>query len=112
MTFKPNQNQFDAFGFRGQDTDRPTGDTRAHGTVPQSTLGALIDNVDVTVETYIGETPLSIADLNALRPGSVVPLEASLSDLVELRVNGVTIAHGELVAVGDKFGVRITAIAP
>ena len=72
---------------------------------------ALIENVDVTVETLLAETTMTIAQLNALTEGSVVSVDASLSDLVELRINGVKIAHGELVAVGDRFGVRITAIA-
>ncbi len=73
---------------------------------------ALIDNVDVTVETYIGFTSMTVAELNALQVNGVVPLSASLNSLVELRVNGVAIAHGELVAVGDKFGVRITTVSP
>lgn len=111
MTLKTDHSQFGAFGFRTPGSDK-TQQEGAPSALSQDTLSALIDNVDVTVETYIGETPISIANLNTLRAGSVVPLEASLSDLVELRVNGVTIAHGELVAVGDKFGVRITALAP
>jgi flagellar motor switch protein FliN/FliY len=75
-------------------------------------LNTLIDHVDVTVETYVGSSRLSIAELNALKTGSVLPLDAGLNDMVEVRVNGVVIAYGELVAVGDKFGVRITAITP
>lgn len=71
----------------------------------------LIENVDVKLETYLGATSMTIAALNDLRTGSVVALDAALNEVVELRLNGVCIAHGELVAVGDKFGVRITAIA-
>jgi flagellar motor switch protein FliN len=71
----------------------------------------LLGNVDVRVETYLGETSMTVAELNALKSGGVVKLDAALNELVELRVNGVTIAHGELVAVGDKFGVRITSVA-
>jgi len=73
---------------------------------------AVIENVDVTIETYLGATSLTIAALNQLRAGSVIALDAALNEVVELRLNGVCIAHGELVAVGDKFGVRITAISP
>ena len=73
---------------------------------------ALLGNVDVKVETFLGDTSMTIAALNALQVGSEVALDASLNELVELRVNGVTIAHGELVAVGDRFGVRVTAISP
>src|SRR5262245_16206190 len=74
--------------------------------------GALVSNVDVAIETFIGGASMTIGELNALQPGGIVALTAALNELVELRVNGVTIAHGELVAVGDKFGVRITSLAP
>ena len=75
-------------------------------------FGSLLDAVDVRVETFLGETQMTVAQLNALKAGGVITLDAPLSELVELRVNGVTIAHGELVTVGDQFGVRITSVAP
>lgn len=74
--------------------------------------GTLVSNVDVDVETYLGSATMTIGELNALQPGGVIPLDAALNQLVELRLNGVTIAHGELVAVGDNFGVRIVSLAP
>jgi len=86
--------------------------SKAIGQQERSIAQAVIDNVDVTIETYLGATSMTVAELNALKPGGVIALGAGLNDLVELRVNGVTIAHGELVAVGDRFGVRITAVAP
>lgn len=73
---------------------------------------ALVDAVDVEVETYIGGATLSIGELKALDIGNVVTLDAALNAPVELKVNGCVIATGELVAVGDKFGVRIIALAP
>jgi flagellar motor switch protein FliN/FliY len=83
-----------------------------NGRGPPSLRGALVDTVDVAVETYLGCTSMTVAQLNALAAGGVVTLDAALNQLVELRVNGVIIAHGELVAVGDKFGVRIVSVAP
>jgi len=71
----------------------------------------LIETVDVKLETYLGATSMTIAELNDLRTGGVIALDAALNEVVELRLNGICIAHGELVAVGDKFGVRITAIS-
>jgi flagellar motor switch protein FliN/FliY len=71
----------------------------------------LIEHVDVRLETYLGATAMAISTLKGLTTGSVVALDAALNEVVELRLNGVTIAHGELVAVGDKFGVRIVSIA-
>lgn len=72
----------------------------------------LIEKLDVSVEAFLGGASITIADLNALKAGSVLKLDASLSDHVEVRVNGVLIALGELVAVGDKFGVRIATLSP
>lgn len=74
--------------------------------------GVLVNNVDVVLETYLGATSMTIGQLNALEPGAVVTLDCPLNTEVELRVNGAVVANGELVAVGDKFGVRITALAP
>jgi flagellar motor switch protein FliN/FliY len=71
----------------------------------------LIDNVGVTLEAVLGEARMTVADLTALNEGAVVALEASLSQSVELRLNGVPVARGELVAVGDKFGVRLIEIS-
>ncbi len=71
----------------------------------------VIENVDVRLETFLGATTMTIAALGELRQGAVIALDAALNEAVEIRLNGVCIAHGELVAVGDKFGVRITAIA-
>ncbi len=90
-------------------SDAPS-DARLNGAShPRS---ALFDAVGVTVETYLGSAAMTVAELNALAHGELVTLDASLNTLVELRVNGVAIAHGELVAAGDKFAVRITSLAP
>lgn len=78
---------------------------------PSASTDALLGAVDVHVETYLGETMMTVAQLNELKVGGIVSLDAALNDPVELRVNGVRVAHGELVAVGDKFGVRIVAIS-
>jgi flagellar motor switch protein FliN len=73
---------------------------------------SLIDAVGVTVETYLGGAHMTVAELNALPNGALITLDQALNAFVELRVNGLAIARGELVAVGDKFGVRIVALSP
>ena len=78
---------------------------------PDKLSAKLIETVDVRLETYLGETAIAISALKELTHGSVIALDAALNEVVELRLNGVTIAHGELVAVGDKFGVRIVSMA-
>jgi flagellar motor switch protein FliN/FliY len=54
---------------------------------------------------------MTVGALTALKPGAVVPLEAALNRPVELRLGEAIVARGELVAVDDKFGVRLTEIA-
>jgi len=76
------------------------------------TLAArMIDDVEVEIEAFVGGARMTVADLGALKPQSVVTLDAPLNQAVELRLNGTVIARGELVAVGDKFGVRLSEIA-
>jgi flagellar motor switch protein FliN/FliY len=76
------------------------------------TLAArMIDNVEVDLEAFVGEARMTVAELGSLKPESVVALDASLSQAVELRLRGEVVARGELVAVGDKFGVRLTEVA-
>ena len=82
---------------------------------PDAQLGKinpkLIETVGVTLEAYLGEARMTVAELTALKDNSVVPLDAALNQSVELRLNGVAVARGELVAVDDSFAVRLTEIA-
>lgn len=71
----------------------------------------LIDNVTVRLEAYLGGSSMTVAELAALSAGAVVPLDAPLSQAVELRLNGIAVAKGELVSVGDKFAVRLLEIS-
>jgi flagellar motor switch protein FliN len=89
------------------DAISPENETQAPATVNP----ALIDSLGVQIDAFIGKSNIKISQLNSWKAGSVVTLEASLSDLVELRVNGLCIATGELVSVGEQFGVRITSVA-
>jgi flagellar motor switch protein FliN len=71
----------------------------------------LISDVSVCLKARLGEVTLSVKDLLDLKAGSVVKLEQKLNDRVELRLNDALVAVGEIVAVGDHFGVRIVEIA-
>jgi flagellar motor switch protein FliN/FliY len=70
-----------------------------------------LDRIKVDIETFLGKAALAISDIEALRAGDVVTLDQSLNALAELRVNNIAIARGEIVAIGDRFGVRITEIS-
>lgn len=71
----------------------------------------LIDAVEVSLDGFLGSARMTVAELSALEKGSVISLDATLNTAVELRLNGVAVARGELVAVGDNFAVRLTEIA-
>ncbi len=76
------------------------------------TRANLVDHVDVRLEVYLSGSTLKIAELNALRQGDVIALDDPLNANVEVRINGIVIAEGELVAVGDRFAVKIVSLAP
>jgi flagellar motor switch protein FliN/FliY len=72
---------------------------------------ALIRDVRVEVEARLGSTHMSVEALMALKPGSVVTLDTGLAEHVDIYLNDARVARGEIVAVGDRFGVRITELA-
>lgn len=72
---------------------------------------SLLRDVPVTLEARLGEVAMPISELLDLHAGAVLNLETRLSDPVELYLNGAIVARGEIVAVDDRFGVRIVEIA-
>lgn len=66
------------------------------------------DDLPVTLQCRVGTLELTLAELQALGPGSVLALPGREEALVELVVNGRTLGRGELVALGDGVGVRVT----
>lgn len=73
---------------------------------------ALVEGVKVKVEARLGGAEITVGELFALKRDSVVALDALLDAPVELRLGGKLVALGQLVAVDDRFGLRITEIAP
>ncbi|PSJ42336.1 hypothetical protein C7I55_08170 [Sphingomonas deserti] len=71
----------------------------------------LVDHLGVRLEAFVGDVRMTVAELMALRRDAVVPLDGGLARPVELRLNNVVVATGELVAVDDKLGVRLIEIA-
>ena len=70
----------------------------------------LILDVPVCVSLRIGSTDIAIRDLVRLVEGSVVALDRESTEPVDVLVNGTLIAHGEIVVVDEKFGVRLTDV--
>jgi flagellar motor switch protein FliN/FliY len=75
-----------------------------------STLDSLLD-MKVTVTAELGRTPMAIGDVLKLGPGSVLELDRAVSEPVELYVQGVKLARGEVVVVDDHFAIRIKELA-
>jgi flagellar motor switch protein FliN len=75
-------------------------------------LDVILD-VPVTLSLEVGRTRLPIRSLLQLNQGSVVELERAAGEPLDVLVNGTLVAHGEVVVVNDKFGIRlIDVISP
>lgn len=81
------------------------------GPIRTSSLESLRD-VPITVTAKLGHTVLPISEILKLGPGSVIELEESISQPIELTVRGVAFATAEVVVVDDHFAVRIKTLLP
>jgi len=70
----------------------------------------LLENIDVSLTVEVGRTSLTIRELLRLSEGSVVELNRLAGDPLDVLVNGTPIAKGEVVMVGDRFGIRFGQI--
>jgi flagellar motor switch protein FliN/FliY len=84
---------------------------------PDSTAEAKSDinmdvilDVPVTLSMEVGRTRVPIRNLLQLNQGSVVELERVAGEPLDVFVNGTLIAHGEVVVVNEKFGIRLTDV--
>ena len=72
-------------------------------------LDVILD-VPVTLSLEVGRARLPIRNLLQLNQGSVVELERGAGESLDVLVNGTLIAHGEVVVINDRFGVRLTDV--
>ncbi|MFO6421869.1 flagellar motor switch protein FliN [Motilimonas sp. KMU-193] len=72
-------------------------------------LDAIMD-IPVTISMEVGRSHISIRNLLQLNQGSVVELDRVAGEPLDVLVNGTLIAHGEVVVVNDKFGIRLTDV--
>jgi len=72
-------------------------------------LDVILD-VPVTISMEIGRTKINIRNLLQLNQGSVIELDRFAGEPMDVFVNGTLIAHGEVVVVNDKFGIRLTDV--
>jgi len=70
----------------------------------------MILDIPVVIAMEIGRTEISIRNLLKLNQGSVVELDRLAGEPLDVLVNGTLIAHGEVVVVNEKFGIRLTDV--
>ena len=70
----------------------------------------VLENIDVNLTVEVGRTEITIRDLLRLNEGSVVELDRLAGDPLDIMVNNTKIAKGEVVMVGERFGVRFGEI--
>ncbi len=72
----------------------------------------VLQNIAVTVSLEVGRTSLKIREIMSLSQGSVVELDKLAGELLDLLVNNTKVAQGEVVLVGDRYGVKLTNVVP
>ena len=70
----------------------------------------VILDVSVTLSMEVGRTRIPIRNLLQLNQGSVVELDRAAGEPLDVFVNGTLVAHGEVVVVNEKFGIRLTDV--
>lgn len=72
-------------------------------------LDVILD-IPVTLSMEVGETDIAIRNLLQLNQGSVIELNRVAGEPLDVKVNGTLIAHGEVVVVNDRYGIRLTDV--
>jgi flagellar motor switch protein FliN/FliY len=70
----------------------------------------VILDIPVTISMEVGSTKINIRNLLQLNQGSVIELDRMAGEPLDIKVNGTLIAHGEVVVVNEKFGIRLTDV--
>jgi len=71
---------------------------------------AILKDVEMGVTAELGRRRMTVRDLLALTPGSVIELDRAAGAPVDVLVNGTLIARGEVVVIDEEFGIRIAEI--
>ena len=70
----------------------------------------VLENIEVNLTVVVGGTEIKIRDLLRLNEGSVIELDRLAGDPLDILANGIVIAKGEVVMIGERFGIRFTEI--
>lgn len=71
----------------------------------------VLENIEVRLTVEVGNTEIKIKDLLRLNEGSVVELDRLAGEPLDILANGTKIAKGEVVMVGERFGIRFTEVS-
>lgn len=91
-----------------QATDEARPETTDKGQIHTDVL----QNIPVTLAIEVGRAVIKIRDLMRLTQGSVVELDRIAGEPLDLLVNNTVVAQGEVVLVNDRYGIRLTRVAP
>lgn len=72
-------------------------------------LDVILD-IPVSISMQVGSTEIAIRNLLQLNQGSVIELDRMAGEPLDVTVNGTLIAHGEVVVVNERFGIRLTDV--
>ena len=72
----------------------------------------VLQNISVTLTVEVGRAQIKIRDLMRLAQGSVVELDHIAGEPLDLLVNNTVVAQGEVVLVNERYGIRLTRVAP
>lgn len=90
-----------------EEFDQVTRPTQSNGPAPD--MDVILD-IPVTISMEVGNTQIPIRNLLQLNQGSVIELDRLAGEPLDVLVNGTLIAHGEVVMVNEKFGIRLTDV--
>jgi flagellar motor switch protein FliN/FliY len=97
---------------RAQALDYP--ELGTHAPAGHPVLGnnaALLDSVKVRLSVVVGQAETTLGELMGLKEAAVLKIDRHLEQPVDVVINGEVVARGQLVAVDDNFGIRITEVA-
>ena len=71
----------------------------------------VLENIDVKLTVEVGGAEIKLRELLRINEGSVIELERLAGDPLDILANGTIIAKGEVVMIGERFGIRFTEVA-
>lgn len=101
------EEQADTDGVSAVALDELRGEDGKRGNNPE--LDLILD-IPVSISMEVGSTSITIRNLLQLNQGSVIELDRLAGEPLDVLVNGTLIAHGEVVVVNEKFGIRMTDV--